>query len=166
MSRPVGGPNVHSWDPSSKCLQHITATLNNQFSLSVVSDSVTPWTAARQPSLFFTISWSLLKLMSTELVMPSNHLILCHLLLLLPSVFPSIRVFCDECFPSGGQSIGASASTSVLPMNIQGWFPLRLTDLIPLLSKGLSRIFSSATIWKHQFFGAHSHICTWLLEKP
>ena len=71
---------------------------------------------------------------------------------------------------SGGQSIGASAS--VLPMNTQGWFPLGLTGLISLLSKGLSRVFSSTTIWKHQFLGAqpsllsNSHIHTWLLEKP
>ena len=63
---------------------------------SVVSDSVTPWTAARQASLSFTIFLSLLKLMSIELVMPSNHLILCHPLLLLPSLFPSIRVFSNE----------------------------------------------------------------------
>ena len=74
-------------------------------------------------------------------------------------------------FASGGQSIGAS--TSVLPMNIQAWLPLGfLTSLISLLSKGLSRIFSSTTVWKHQFVGAqsilwsNSHICTWLLEKP
>ena len=67
-----------------------------QFSHSVVSDSETPWTAARQTSLSFTNSWSLLKLMSIEPVMPSNHLILCHPLLLLPSVFPSIRVFSNE----------------------------------------------------------------------
>ena len=71
----------------------------------------------------------------------------------------------------GGQSIGASASASVLPMNIQGWFPLRLTDLI-LKSKGLLRVHSSTTVEKHQFFGAQSslwsnfHIHTWLLEKP
>ena len=74
-------------------------------------------------------------------------------------------------FTSGGQSTGASASASVLPMNIQEWFPLGLTGLITLQSKGLSRVFSSTTIWKHQFFGAQSslwfdsHICTWLLEK-
>ena len=71
--------------------------------------------------LFFTISLSLLKFMSTELVMPSSHLVLCRPLLLLPSVFPSIRVFSmSQLFPSGGQSIGASTSASVLPMNIQG----------------------------------------------
>ena len=88
----------------------------------------------------FTISCSLLKLMSIELIMISNHLILYHPLLLLPSVFPSIRAFpMSQFFPSGGQSIGASASASVLPMIIQGWLPLGLTGLISLLSKGLSR---------------------------
>ena len=87
-------------------------------------------------------------------------------LLLLPSVFPSIRLL-----PSHGQSFGASASASVLPKNIQGWFPSGLTRLSSLLSKGLSRIFSSTTVWKGQFFKAQSSIwsnsCihTWLLEK-
>ena len=95
----------------------------------------------------------------------------CHPLLLLPSIFPSIRVFSKEvAFVSGDQSIGASAS--VLPMNIQGWFPLGLTSWISLLSKGLSRVFSNTTIQKHQFFStqpflwSNSHIHTWLLEKP
>ena len=74
--------------------------------------------------------------------MPSNHLILCHLLLLLPSIFPSIRVFSSESIlPSDGQSIGASASASVLPMTIKGWFPLGLNCLISLQSKGLSRVW-------------------------
>ena len=82
-----------------------------------------PWTAARQDYLSFSNSWSLLKLMSIESVTPSNCLILCHPLLLLPSIFPSIRVFSNE---SGSQSTGASASASVLPMNIQDWFPLGL----------------------------------------
>ena len=73
---------------------------------------------------------------------------------------------------SGGQSIGASASASVLPMNIQNWFSLGLTSLISLLSKGYSRVFFSTSVQKHQFFGtqpclwSHSHICTWLLDKP
>ena len=90
-------------------------------SLSRVQLFVTPWTAACQASLSFTISWSLLKLMSIESVMPSNHLILCHPLLLPPTIFPSIRVFSNEsALPSGSQIIGASASASVLPMNIQG----------------------------------------------
>ena len=83
--------------------------------------------------------------------------------------FPASRSFpVSQLFTSGGQSIRASASSSVLPMNIQGWFPLGLTGLISLQSKGLSRIFSSTTIWKHQFFSTQpslwssSHICTWL----
>ena len=100
-----------------------------------------------QASLSFTISWSFLKLMSIESVTPSNHLILFHLLLLPPSIFPSIRDFpMSQFFTSGGQSIGVSASASVLPMNIQGWFPLELTGLISLQSKGLSRVFSSTTV--------------------
>ena len=104
----------------------------------------TPWTAAHQCSLSFTISQSLLKLMSIESVMPSNRLILCCPLLLLPLIFPSNRIFSNELvLPSGGQSIGASATTSVLPMNIHSWFPLGLTGLIFLQSKGLSRIFSN-----------------------
>ena len=86
----------------------------------------TPCTIARQISLSITSSWSLLKLMSIKSVMPSNHLILCHPLLLLPSIFPSIRSFLvSQFFASGGQSNGISASASVLPMNIQDWFPLR-----------------------------------------
>ena len=89
------------------------------------------------------------------------------------SVFPSIGSFpVNWLFASGGQSIGVSASTSVLPMNSQGWFPLELTGLISLLSKGLSRVFSNTTVQKHQFFGAqpalwsNSHICTRPLGKP
>ena len=127
---------------------------NLLFCRSVASDSATSWTAACQTSLTFTISWSLLKLMSIESVMPSNHLVFCPPLLLLPSISPSIRVFSSDSAPCSGQSIGASAAISVLPMNIQGWFPLGLTGLIPLLSRGLSRVFSSTTVQKHQFFGA------------
>ena len=134
---------------------------------------VTPWTAARHVPLFFTISQSLLKFMSIESVMPSNcYVILCYFLLLLSSVFPSIKVFLmSQLFPSGGWSIGASASASVLPMNTQGWFPLGWTGLISMQSKRLLRIFSSTTIWKHQFFGTQPsllpsfHTHTWLLEK-
>ena len=88
-------------------------------SLSPVRLFVTPWTAVCQASLSITNSWSLFKLMSSTLVIPSNHLTLCHPLLL-PSIFPSIRVFqMSRFFASGGQSIGVSASASVLPMNIQ-----------------------------------------------
>ena len=85
--------------------------------------------------------------------------------------FPASGSFLmSQLFTSSGQSIRTSASAFVLPMNIQGWSPLGLTDLISLQSKGLSRIFSTTTVWKHQFFGAQpclwsdSHICTWLLE--
>ena len=107
---------------------------------------VTPWNAARQASLSITNSQNLLKLMSIESVMPSNHLILCLPLLLLPSIFPSIRSFLmSQFFPSGGQSTGVSASASVLPMNIQDWFPLGWTGWISLQSKGLSIIFSNTT---------------------
>ena len=122
-------------------------------SLSRVWLFATPWTAAH--SLFIGNSWSLLKLMSIESVMPSDHLILCYPLLLLHSIFPSIRVFSNsQLFTSGGQSIGVSASTSVLPMNIQDWFPLGWTGLISLQSKGLSRVFSNTTVQKHQFFSS------------
>ena len=123
--------------------------------LSCVRLFVTPWTAAHQASLSITDSQNLLKLMSIESVMPSNHLIPCRPLLLPPSIFPSIRVFSNEMvqsFTSGGQHIGVSASTSVLPMNIQGWFPLGWTGWISLQSKGLSRVFSNTTVQKHQFF--------------
>jgi len=90
-------------------------------SLSHVQLFVSPWTAASQASLSFAISQSLLKLMSIELVVPSNHLILCHPLLFLPSIFPSIGSFpMSWLFTSGGQSIGASVSASVPPVSIQG----------------------------------------------
>ena len=131
----------------------------------------TPWTAARQAPLSFIISLSLLKFTSLESMIPSNHFILCHPLLLLPSIFPSNRVFSNAlALHIRWSSIGASAS--VLPMNIQDWFPLGLTGLISLKSKGLSRVFLSTTVKKHQFFSAqpflrsYSHTCTWLLEKP
>ena len=92
-----------------------------------------PWTAACQASLSFTNSWSLLKLISIESVMPSNHVILCHPFLLLPSIFPSIKVFSmSQLFASGGQSIAAFVSTSVLSINIQDWFPLGWTGWISL----------------------------------
>ena len=94
-------------------------------------DFATPWTAARQASLSFTISQSLLKLMSIESVMPSNHLIFCCPLLLLPSVFLASGSFLmSQLFASGGQSTGASVSASILPVNIQDRFPFGLTGLI------------------------------------
>jgi len=128
-----------------------------QFSHLVMSDSVTRWTAVHQASMTMTNSQSLLKHNSLASVMPSNHLILCHPIIVLPSVFSSIRVFSN--LASGSQNIGVPASPSVLPMNIQDWFPLRLTGLISLQSKGLSRVFSNTTVQKHQFFSAQFLSC-------
>ena len=105
-----------------------------QLSRSVTSHLLrTPWTPALQASLSITSSRSLLRLMSIESVMPSNHLILCHPFSSCPQSFPA-------SFVSGGQSIGVSVSVSVLPMNIQGWFPLGLTVWISFLSKGLKSL--------------------------
>ena len=126
-----------------------------QFSRSVLSDSATPWITACQISLSITNSWSPPKFISIESLMPSNHLILCHSLLLLPSIFPSIRVFqISLLFASGGQSVGVWASTSVLPMNTQNWSPLGWTGSSSFQSKGLSRVFSNTTVQMHQFFCA------------
>ena len=139
-----------------------------QFSHSVMSNSLQPHgLAARQASLSITNSRSLPKPISIESVMPSNHLILCHPLLLLPSIFTSM----SWLFTSGSQSTGVSASASVLSVNIQDWFPLGWTAWISLQSKGLSRVFSDTTFQKHQFFSAQPslwsnfHIRMWLLEK-
>ena len=116
-------------------------------SLSRVRLFVTPRAAACQASLSITNSWSLLKLKSIKSVTPSNHLILCHALLLPPSLFPSIRVSSNEsvlCIK--WPSIGVSASASIFPMNIRDWFPSGWTGWISLQSKGLSRVFSNTTV--------------------
>ena len=157
-----------------RCHEFTIADLEDFSSVhhSVVSDSANPWTAAHQASLSITNSQSLLKPMSIESVMPPNHLILYHPFSSCPQSFPSEFFQMSQLFASGGQSIGASASTSVLPMNTQGWSPLGWTGWISLQSKGLSRVFSNTTVKKHQFFGAqlflssNSHIHTWPLEKP
>ena len=140
--------------------------------LSHVRLFATPWTAAHQISLSFTISRSLFKFVSSQW---------CHLTIsssVIPfssclQSFPASGSFLmSQLFESGGQSIGASTSASVLPMSIQDWFPLGVTGLISLQSKGVSRVFSKTTVQKHQFFSAQpplwstSHIHTWLLEKP
>ena len=131
----------------------------------------TPWTTARQASLSITNSRSLLKLMSIELVIPFNHLILCHTLFSCLQSFPASGSFpMSQFFASVGQSIGVSAKTSVLTMDIQDWSPLGWTGWISLQSKGLSRVFSNTTVQKRQLFGAqlslesNSHIHTRLLE--
>ena len=142
------------------------------FSHSVLSDTLwPPWTVGRQASLSITISWSLLRLMSQW----------CH-----PAISSSVIRFSSRLqsspasgsflmswlFTSGGQSIGVLASATVLAMNTQDWSPWGWTGWISLQSKGLSRVFSNATVQKHQFFSAqfssqsNSHIHTWLLEKP
>ena len=133
---------------------------------------VTLWTPGCQASLSITNSRSPPKPMSIESVMPSNYLILCHPLLLLPSIFPSIRVFSNESALRIRWPIGVSASKSVLQMNTQDWSLLGWTDWISLQSKGLSRVLSNNTVQKHQFIGtqlslqSNSHIHTWPLEKP
>ena len=143
-----------------------------QFSSSVVSNSATPWIAARQASLFITSSRSSLRLTSIESVMPSSHLILCCPLLLLPPTLPASKSFpMSQLFAWGGQSTGVSAAASVLPKNTQDWSTLGWTGWISSQSKGLSIVFSNSTVQKHQFFGAqlssqsNSHIHTWPLEK-
>ena len=141
--------------------------------LSHVQLFATPWTAASQASLSFTVSG----VCSNSCPLSQR----CH-----PTISPSVAPFsfCPQSFlasesfpmswlfPAGGQSIGVSASTSILSINIQSCSPLGLTGLISWQFKGLSRVFSSTTVWKPQFFGtqpslwSNSHICTWLLENP
>ena len=158
------------------CLMHPWCFLaySSVQSRSVVSNSLWPQgLTAHQASVSITTSRGLLKLMSVESMMPSNHLILCRPFSSHLPPFPASGSFLmSQFFPSGGQSIGASASASVLLMNIQDWFTLGWTGWISLQSKGLSRVFSNTTVQKHQFFGSqlslwsNSHIHTWPLEKP
>ena len=142
-----------------------------QFSHSLVFNSVTPWIAAHQASLSIIKSQSPPKPMSIESVVPSNHLILCFPLLLLPSVFPRIRVFSNKSALHIRWPKYWSFSFNISPSNEQpDWSPLGWTGWISLQSKGLSRVFSNTTVQKYQFFGtqlslwSNSHIHTWLLE--
>ena len=132
-----------------------------------------PMNDSMPASLSITNSWSLPKPMSIESVMPSNHVILCCPLLLLPSIFPSIRGFSNESALHIRWPKYWSFSFSFSPsMNSQDWSPLGWNGWISLQSKGLSRVFSNTTVQKHQFFGAqlssqsNSHIHTCPLEKP
>ena len=141
-------------------------------SLSPVWLFVTPRTATYQASLSITNSWSLLKLMSIESVMPSSHLILCCSFLLLLSIISSIRVFSSESVIHIRWPEYWNFSFSISPSNeYSGLISLGLTGLISLLSKGLSGVFSNTTVQKHQFFNtqlslwSNSHIHTWLLKK-
>ena len=127
-------------------------TFSSVQSLSLVRLSVTPWTAAHWASLSTSNSQSLLRFMAIESVMPSNHLIFCRPFSSCPQSFPVSESFqMSQLFTSGGQSIGVSASASVLPVNIQDLFPLRFTGWISLQSKGLSRVFPNTTVQKYQF---------------
>ena len=141
-------------------------------SLSCVELFSTPWTAAHQASLSITNSQNLPKLMSIELVMPSNHLSLCRYLLPLPSICPGIRGFSNESAFLMRWPKYWSFSFNISPSNEhQDWSPSEWTGWISLQSKGLSRVFSSIIVQKHQFctqlsLWPNSHIHTWLLEKP
>ena len=142
--------------PCKKKWNKILILISFQFRsvLSRVQLFATPWISAHQASLSITNSWSLLKLMSVEPVMPSNHLIFYCPLLFPPAILSASGSFqMSQFFPSGSQSIGVSDSTSVLPMNTQDWSPLGWTGWISLQSKGVSRVFSNTTEQKHQFFG-------------
>ena len=133
-----------------------------QFSRSVVSNSLWPHgpqhTRPLCPSLTpgvhpnpCPLSWWCHPTISSSSAVPYSSC---------PQSFPASGSFpMSRLFASGGQSIRAPASASVLPVNIEGWFPLGLTGLMSLQSKGLSRVFSSTTVWKHQFFGAQSSLC-------
>ena len=144
-----------------------TGQFNLVQSLSRVRLFVTPWTGARQASLAITNSQGLPKLMSIGSVMSSNHLIFCHPLLLLPSLFPSIRVFSKESTLHIRWPKYWSFSFNSSPSNEHpGLISFRMDWLDLLASKGLSRVFSNTTVQKHQFFGAqlssqpNSHIHT------
>ena len=162
---------VGLWDPMNCSMpglplqtQHVKWTLSNHIEIKVahclqtvqlishVQLFITPWTTVYQAFLSIANSQSLFKLMSIESVMPSNHLILCHPLLLPPSIFPSIRVFSNESVLHIRWPKYWSFSFSIIPMNIQDWFPLGWTGWISLQSKGVSRVFSNTTVQKHQFF--------------
>ena len=150
--------NVVHMEIYTKKATTINLLFSNNMSVQLLSHVwlfPTPWTAAHQASLFITNSRSLPKPMSIESVMPFNHVILCRPFSSCPQSFPASGSFpISQLFPSGGQSIRASASASVLPMNTQGWFLLWLTGWISLQSKGPSRVFSNTTVQKHQCFGA------------
>ena len=146
--------------------EHFGGALTQFSSVVQPRPTATPWTVAHQASLSITNSWSLLTQVH-RVSDASNHLILCCPFSSCLQSFPASGSFpMSQFFPSGGQSIGVSASASILPKNIKDWFPLGLTGLISLQSNGLSRVFSTTTVQKHQFFGAqlssqsNSHIHT------
>ena len=149
-----------AWQPSTQKDEWVDTDMSRHIGIVVVQSPgrvqplATPWTAACQASLSFIIFWSLPKFMSIigDAIQPSHPLIA---LFFCPQSFPASGTFpMSHLFTSDDQNTGFWASVSVLPMSIQGWFPLRLTGLISLLSKGLSGVFSSTTVQRHRFFGA------------
>ena len=163
MSLPVLDENSHFY--------HFSFYISVQFSqLSHVWLFVTPWIAACQASLSITNSWSSNSCPSNQWCHPTISSSVIPFSSCLQSFLASGSFPMTQFFTSGGQSIGAWSSASDLPMNIQDWFPLGLTGLISLQSKGLARVFSSTSVQKHQFFGTQislyskSHIHMWLLE--
>ena len=169
---------LHPWDFPGKSTGVGWHFLPCQYSFSAVQSLsrvwlfATPCTAACQSSLSVTNSRGSLRLTSIESVMPSCHLILCSILLLLPPILPASESFpMSQFFTWGGQSIGVSALASFLAKKSQGWSS-EWTGWISLQSKGLSRVFSNTTVQNHQFFSiqlssqSNSHIHTWPQEKP
>ena len=159
-------------------IEHHSHALKNIYNVVVVQPFShiwlsTPWTAARQASLFFTISWTLLKLMFIE-SMPSNHLILCHPLLPLPSIFPSVRVFSNESVLCTRWPKYQNFSFSISPSNeYSGLTPFRIDWFDLLAVQGILKSLHQTTVQKHQSFStqqpslqSNSHIHTWWLEKP
>ena len=168
-SRPTGESTHDYWAWQQSARQKKFAVVVAVQPLSHVRLFSTQWTAAHQASLSFTLSQNLLKFISTGSVIQLSHPLVPFSLC--PQFFPASGSFpMSWLFAAGGQCTGASAS--VLPMNTQGWFPLGLTGLISLQSKGLSRVFSNTTSANYQFFGtqsslwSNSHIHAWLMEKP
>ena len=159
--------------PLKKCIRFLKVSVQFSLvqSLSHVQLFATPWTTAHQASLSIINSQSLPKLMSIESVMPSNHLILCHLLLLLPSIFPSIRVFSSESALHIRWPKYWSFSFNISPSNEHpGLISFRMDWLDLLAVQGTLKSLLQHHSSKASFFGAHislkSHIHTWLLEKP
>ena len=187
---PLPSSSVHSLLPTKKCPPNAWLLIyrfwkirsleaGTRTSLLLFSHSfrlfATPWTAARQASLSFTNSWSLLKLISIELVRPSNHLILCHPFLLLPSIFLSVRVFSNELAFSLRWPKYWRFSFSISPSNeYSGLISFRIDWLDLLAVQGTLKSLLQHHSSKASFFGAQrepflwtsSHIYTWLLEKP
>ena len=159
---------IKTWKDAQHCSLLVLVQL-----LKHVRLFATPWITALKAFLSITNSRSSHRLTSTESVKPSSHLILCHPLLLLPPIPPSIRVFTKEStLRMRWPKYWNFSFASFLPKKSQGWSPLEWTGWISLQSKGLSRVFSNTTVQKHQFFGAqpssqsNPHIHTWPEEKP